>query len=306
MRKGDHKFILILLLLTTFIKPLPLFGEETVAGERISISGSSATVSQWFAKIEQLKNIVLSYDPSSIDMSQVVTVESGEPTVEELLTKVLDGYNVKLKYLPPRKLVIHAVKVRQYYISGTVAESGSEEKLMGAIVTADDGKGGTVFARTDDNGFFRMYLPGGGYTLKISYLGFYPYSRELKIMSDRFLNVKLEPLLFEMEEVTVRPETSRDALSELTPANQLSFNSNDIFSQIWILPGVTGVPTGNNFQVDGGSSDENQLLVDGVPVYHPGHISAMLLAMIGDAVKSVTFHEGTEKVITIQSTLQSN
>jgi len=292
MRKGDHKFILILLLLTTFIKPLPLFGEETVAGERISISGSSATVSQWFAKIEQLKNIVLSYDPSSIDMSQVVTVESGEPTVEELLTKVLDGYNVKLKYLPPRKLVIHAVKVRQYYVSGTVAESGSEEKLMGAIVTADDGNGGTVFARTDDNGFFRMYLPGGGYTLKISYLGFYPYSRDLKIVSDRFLNVKLEPLLFEMEEVTVRPETSRDALSELTPANQLSFNSNDIFSQIWILPGVTGVPTGNNFQVDGGSSDENQLLVDGVPVYHPGHISAMLPAMIGDAVKSVTFHRG--------------
>lgn len=292
MSKDNHIFIVILLLLAIFVKPQHLYGAESVAGERIAISGSSATVSQWFAKIEQEKNIVLSYDPSSIDLSQVVKVESGELTVEELLTQVLDGYEVQLKFMPPRKLVIHAQKVRQYYVSGTVSEGFSAEKLFGAIVAADNGKGGTVFARTDDNGFFRMYLPAGSYTFKISYMGFYPYSRELKIVSDRFLNVKLKPLLFEMEEVTVRPETNRDELSELTPSNQLSFNSNDLFSQIWILPGVTGVPTGNNFQVDGGSYDENQLLVDGVPVYHPGHINAMLPTMIGDAVKSVSFHRG--------------
>ena len=292
MSKDNHIFIVILLLLAIFVKPQHLYGAESVAGERIAISGSSATVSQWFAKIEQEKNIVLSYDPSSIDLSQVVKVESGELMVEELLAQVLDGYEVQLKFMPPRKLVIHARKVRQYYVSGTVSEGFSAEKLLGAIVAADNGKGGTVFARTDDNGFFRMYLPAGSYTFKISYMGFYPYSRELKIVSDRFLNVKLEPLLFEMEEVTVRPETNRDELGELTPSNQLSFNSNDLFSQIWILPGMTGVPTGNNFQVDGGSYDENQLLVDGVPVYHPGHINAMLPTMIGDAVKSVPFHRG--------------
>lgn len=242
MSKDNHIFIVILLLLAIFVKPQHLYGAESVAGERIAISGSSATVSQWFAKIEQEKNIVLSYDPSSIDLSQVVKVESGELTVEELLAQVLDGYEVQLKFMPPRKLVIHARKVRQYYVSGTVSEGFSAEKLLGAIVAADNGKGGTVFARTDDNGFFLMYLPAGSYTFKISYMGFYPYSRELKIVSDRFLNVKLEPLLFEMEEVTVRPETNRDELSELTPSNQLSFNSNDLFSQIWILPGVTGVP----------------------------------------------------------------
>ena len=123
-------------------------------------------------------------------------------------------------------------------------------------------------------------------------MGFSADSRELKIVSDRFRNVKVETMLCEMEEVTVRPETNHDELSELTPSNQLSFNSNDLFSQIWILPGVTGVPTGNNFQVDGGSYDENQLLVDDVPVYHPGHINAMLPTMIGDAVKSVSFHRG--------------
>ena len=138
MSKDNHIFIVILLLLAIFVKPQHLYGAESVAGERIAISGSSATVSQWFAKIEQEKNIVLSYDPSSIDLSQVVKVESGELTVEELLAQVLDGYEVQLKFMPPRKLVIHAQKVRQYYVSGTVSEGFSAEKLLGAIVAADN------------------------------------------------------------------------------------------------------------------------------------------------------------------------
>lgn len=74
-------------------------------------------------------------------------------------------------------------------------------------------------------------------------------------------------------------------LGELTPSNLLSFSGNDLFSQIWILPGVTGLPTGYNFQVDGGSNDENQLLLDGVPVYHPGHINSLLPVFNGDAAR---------------------
>lgn len=55
---------------------------------------------------------------------------------------------------------------------------------------------------------------------------------------------------------------------------------------------MTGLPTGYNFQVDGGSNDENQLLLDGVPVYHPGHINSLLPVFNGDAVKNMIFHKG--------------
>ena len=48
---------------------------------------------------------------------------------------------------------------------------------------------------------------------------------------------------------------------------------------------MTGLPTGYNFQVDGGSNDENQLLLDGVPVYHPGHINSLLPVFNGDAAR---------------------
>ena len=55
---------------------------------------------------------------------------------------------------------------------------------------------------------------------------------------------------------------------------------------------VTGTPTGNNFMVDGGSYDENIILLDGVPVFHPGHVNALLPQFNGDVIKNIVFHKG--------------
>ena len=81
-----------------------------------------------------------------------------------------------------------------------------------------------------------------------------------------------------------------NGLTSTTPADMLSFNSNDLFSQIWILPGVTGIPYGDNFQVNGGGSDENLLLLDGVPFINPGHMNSLLPVFNGDAVKNIVFY----------------
>ena len=104
--------------------------------------------------------------------------------------------------------------------------------------------------------------------------------------------MNLKPALFEVDEVTVRSIRNEAELTEITPSGMLSFNGNDLFSQIWILPGVTGTPTGNNFMVDGGSYDENIILLDGVPVFHPGHVNALLPQFNGDVIKNIVFHKG--------------
>lgn len=108
---------------------------------------------------------------------------------------------------------------------------------------------------------------------------------------DCFVRTYLKPLLFEIEEVTVESGRKENELNELTPSNLLSFSGNDLFSQIWILPGVTSSLAGHNFMVDGGGYDENQLLLDGVPVFHPGHFNSLLPVFNGDAVKNMVFHK---------------
>ena len=51
--------------------------------------------------------------------------------------------------------------------------------------------------------------------------------------------------------------------------------------------GVWGYQT-----VDGGGYDENQFLLDGIPVYHPGHLNSLLPIFNGDAIKNIIFHKG--------------
>jgi len=257
------------------------------------VTASSATVLQWFGYIERQLDLTLSYNPSLIDLHKTCRISaSGQMTVSQLLALVLEGYRFRTTFIPPRKLAIQIHRPQTYCLSGSVAEEGSGERLYGAVVVLDDGKEGKWHALTDADGRFRLYLPEGYYRMNISYMGYQPYTQPVRVDRDRTLRPALTPQLFEIAEVTVKSYKNGGELGELTPSNLLSFSGNDLFSQIWILPGVTGLPTGCNFQVDGGSSDENQLLLDGVPVYHPGHINSLLPVFNGDTVRSMVFHKG--------------
>lgn len=295
---GKLKLCLILAVTVALCGMTGVYGQEsgpahTVAEETLQVDASSATVLQWFHRIEREKRIVLSYNASLIDLNRVIRVEKARRmTVAELLEVVLDGYVFKTDFIPPRKLVIQVREKENFYVSGTVFEEGSKERLYGAVVSLEDGKGKQWNCISDGNGVFKLYAPEGTYRLTVSYMGYSPYNRQVRVDKDRFVTAQLQPLSFEMEEVTVESEKRSEELGELTPSNMLAFSGNDLFAQIWILPGVTSSMAGSNFQVDGGSSDENQFLLDGVPVFHPGHINSLLPVFNGDAVKNMVFHKG--------------
>ncbi len=267
--------------------------DHTVAEEWMQVPASSATVWQWFGWIEKQTGLVLSYNAAQIDLEEVCRVtRSGKRTVQELLDEILSDYRVHTAFVPPRKLVIQAQRIENYYVRGTVCEEGSGERLYGAVVTLEDKSGKQWNAISNDNGVFRLYVPEGTYTLKTSYMGYAPQSRAVRVSRDCFVRTQLKPLLFEMEEVTVKSGKRENELTELTPSNLLSFSGNDLFAQIWILPGVTSSLAGNNLMVDGGGYDENQLLLDGIPIFHPGHLNSLLPVFNGDAVKNMVFHKG--------------
>ncbi|HJG89167.1 TonB-dependent receptor [Barnesiella viscericola] len=248
---------------------------------------------QWFDQIEKQCGITLSYNPSAIDLNQVCTFKTaGTTTVGKLLKLLLKEYTFKTTVIPPRKLVIQVGEEKFFTLSGTICEEGSSEKLYGAIVSLYDPAGKRQYTLSDENGRFKLPLPEGEYRLVISCMGYEPYEQTITADRDLSLTPRLKALLYEIDEVTVKSHKLSNSLNELAPSSLLSFSSNDLFSQIWILPGVTGIPTGNNFLVDGGGYDENQLLLDGVPVYHPGHLNLLLPMFNGDAVKNIVFHKG--------------
>ena len=133
------KLYLILTVAVALCGMTGLYGQgsrpaQTVAEETLQVNASSATVLQWFHRIEREKRIVLSYNASLIDLSKVRKVEkTGTMTVAELLEVVLDGYVFKTDFIPPRKLVIQVREKENFYVSGTVFEEGSKERLYGPV-----------------------------------------------------------------------------------------------------------------------------------------------------------------------------
>ena len=268
-------------------------GQNIIAEKRIHVNASSATVLQWFRWIEKEKQITLSYNPSQIDLNKICRIEyPQEMTVETLLETILKGYHIRTASLAGDKLLIQVVRPEKFCLSGTVSEKGSNERLYGATILLENSSDGKRYTLSDENGVFRFLIPEGHYKMNISYMGYQPYEQSVYISKDCRLFPKLNPLLFELDEVTVKSHRQGDELDELTPASLLSFSGSDLFSQIWILPGVTGTPSGDNFQVNGGSNDENLLLLDGVPIYHPGHLNNLFPIFNGDAIKSIILHKG--------------
>lgn len=89
---------------------------DTVAEEKLRVNASSATVFQWFRKIEEKKHIVLSYNSSVIDVSRTRRINfTGELRVKELLERILDEYEIRTIFIPPNKLVIQARELNEYY-----------------------------------------------------------------------------------------------------------------------------------------------------------------------------------------------
>lgn len=290
-----NRWYLILLLVFCFFK---VTGQDnhlpdTVAGKKLQVNASAATVLQWFQKIEEDTRVMLSYNSSVIDLSKVRRINfTGEITLRELLEKILEEYEIRMIFIPPGKLVIQARELEDYYLNGTIFEDGSGERLYGAVVSLKKENGQQWYVVSDENGVFKAYVPRGKYKINVSYMGYTPYSEQIEMDQDRFVEAYLKPQLFEIDEIRIRSDKKVGELCELSPSNMLAFSGKDLFSQIWILPGVISSFAGNNFQVDGGGNDENLFLLDGVPVYHPGHFNSLLPIFNGDAVKNIVFHKG--------------
>lgn len=283
----------MLMLYTSTLWGQQIQSSSKIAEERIRVTASSATVLEWFDYIEREKQLTISYNPAAFNLKRRCRIiQSDTLTVGGLLALLLDGYKYRLADLSPRKLAIQIVRQSQYDVVGTVSEKESGERLLGAVISFTNSEGNVEYAVTDANGFFKFRLTEGMYRVGVSYMGYTPYETPLRVNKELSLSLQLEPQLFELGEVTVKSYRTSGELNEVSPSRLLSFNGSDLFSQIWILPGVSGIPAGNNFLVDGGNSDENLLLLDGVPVYHPGHINRLLPVFNGDALKNVVFHKG--------------
>ena len=108
----------------------------------------------------------------------------------------------------------------------------------------------------------------------------------------------------QLEEVVVKSNSARQRLrqiqtgaeqvqiKDLTASPQL-FGEQDIMRSMQLLTGVKSESdASSSFQVRGGTSAQNQILVDIAPVYNVGHLAGLFSAFNSDALVSATLYKG--------------
>ncbi len=186
-------------------------------------------------------------------------------------------------------------------ISGYIVDGKTSERLIGAtIYNTTSGKG----AITNNYGFFSLSEEKGNYDIEFSFIGFKKFKTSLELDSDTFLIVELEKGI-EIDEVHVlarnlnhsNPELSglsRPRISmQMIESTPVILGEHDILKTLQFMPGIKqGAENTAGFNVRGGGSDQNLILLDGVPVYNVNHLLGFFSVFNTDAIKNVTLFKG--------------
>ena len=194
-------------------------------------------------------------------------------------------------------------------IRGMVLSEGTGEALEDVHVTMASGSAAAV---SDASGAYAIEsLPAGSHTLRFSRFGYHDRTVEVVVPAGItvVLDVQLQPRPIAMPAIDVvaergaRPAPRLGGDDPLPPGSRhVAFargadspltNEQDALRALEAAPGVDiAEEAATSLHVRGGSGDQNQILVDGLPVYNAVHSSGVLSAVNPDAVGSVTLHAG--------------
>jgi outer membrane cobalamin receptor len=204
---------------------------------------------------------------------------------------------VIILFLNTATFCLHA---QVFNISGTVTDASTGEHLISANVYNAKTYDGTV---TNNYGYYSLKQKAGKIEITYSYLGYKLHSQEIDLNKDTRIDIALEPSL-DIEEVVVTSNTPGDKVrSTQTSMVELPLKTiknlpvllgeTDVIKGLQLMPGVQGGTEGTSgLYVRGGSTDQNLILLDGVPVYNVNHLFGIFSVFNGDALNSVTMYKG--------------
>ena len=189
----------------------------------------------------------------------------------------------------------------EFTFSGTVSEQSSNESLIGVNILIPEINSGTT---TNEYGFFSLTLPEGKYEIIISYLGYKTLTTTLELNNNSSQSFFLEESTEQLKEIILTEDVERINLRKAQMSvNRLSINTIkqmpvvfgevDVIKSITLLPGVTNAGEGSSgFNVRGGSSDQNLILLDEAIVFNSSHLFGFFSVFNPDAIKDIKLYKG--------------
>lgn len=273
--------------------------------------------------LERKHNIRIFYQPAWYEGKEVSPDVFKLPLSETLniLAKISDLSYIKLSnnyftLMPQSMESIRGTDSLEFYIIGDIMNYGSKETatIQGEVIngsTSDMIVGANLTVKnltknysTDHNGKFVLNIPVGEHELLIRSPGFEDKLMKLKVFGDGKLSVEMYVKSIILDEVSVtsvkidqyyrRTKMSVMSLDSKT-IKQLpsTFGETDVIKGLSLLPGVqTSGEFGAGFNVRGGSTDQNLILLEDVPLFNTSHLFGLISIINPDGILDATLYKG--------------
>ncbi len=157
---------------------------------------------------------------------------------------------------------------------------------------------------TNQDGYYEIELSSGLNIIEASAMGMASETRRVIIYNDGQLNFNLDESLEVLDEVFIESNINENVKSAATGVEKvdveesknipLVLGERDVLKVATTLPGVTTAGEGAvGFNVRGGKSDQNLILLDDAVVYNPQHFFGVFSALNPFALGEVNIYKGS-------------
>lgn len=258
-------------------------------------SRTHGTILFFLQDIQQKTGIPITYSSTYLPLSNKVVLTGIEHTVGDALATVLRETGIGMTEINGKLLLLKNVEAPAYHtISGFVKEAGSNEAIIGVSVYDPVSRKGTT---TNAYGFYSLLIPDTCRQLVFSHIGYEAIIHRLSDNSreqDIFLETRnlLQTVVVKGagDSVIIQPGHLSMPVSYLDNFPAL-LGEKDVLKSLQLYPGTgSSLESSSNLLIRGGSADQNLYLLDGVPLYHTGHLFGLFSIFNGDALKDVQFY----------------
>jgi len=293
--------------------------------QEMKISGNFTDVSvqELFGTLEKSYGVRFFYREEWINLARFSGSFREEPLVQ-VLNKVLEGTAINFKFFQNnsvflfpknlekpkaestaeiRSLVIgdplNQGRYKKARLTGKVVEGKTGDPLMGAVIYNPETKTGVT---SDARGRYAIELPTGEIQLKISFMSYENQFFNINLIQDGKADFDLFEKSYAIEELTVIGENSKASKAQMSMIKMSSITVKelpvlmgeaDLIKSMVMMPGVQSVgEMSSGFNVRGGNTDQNLILMDGAPVFNSTHLFGFFSMINPDAVEDVTLYKG--------------
>tara|TARA_R110002051_G_scaffold269806_1_gene330065 strand:- start:33281 stop:36052 length:2772 start_codon:yes stop_codon:yes gene_type:complete len=187
-----------------------------------------------------------------------------------------------------------------YTVNGYARTAEQGQPISNLSIILNGKNSGVV---TDDNGYFELEVPMGTNIVKTSSLGIEASTTRIIVFNDGELNFSLNESVEFLDEVIVEANAAKnvdEALSgstelvvEETKNIPLVLGERDVLKVATTLPGISTAGEGAaGFNVRGGSTDQNLMLLDNAVIYNPSHFFGIFQALNPFTTKDLKILKG--------------